>query len=170
MKIDTKASYWLHSVPAGSDFVHGSYATVPRLVVSKGFGVGTISAKFSNSGVKTYGGALDLPLVRGTLATPELALRGSYATVTGVNVLKLKTYGLEAFISKGFGPLMPYGAYGRMRTDSRGIVTPAFRLRDRGNNNRYTLGLRLSLIVPKLAIEATQAQQRSYAAKLSVGF
>src|SRR5438132_13841469 len=86
MKIDTKASYWLHSVPAGSDFVHGSYSTVPRLVVSKGFGVGTISgsyAKFSNSGVKTYGGALDLPLVRGTLATPELALRGSYATVSG---------------------------------------------------------------------------------------
>ena len=65
---------------------------------------------------------------------------------------------------------MPYGAYGRMRTDSRGIVTPTFSLRDRGNNNRYTLGLRLSLIVPKLAIEATQAQQRSYAAKLSVGF
>jgi hypothetical protein len=173
LQIDKNASYWLHSVPAGSDFVHGSYATVPRLVLSKGFGAGTISgsyAKFSNSGVKTYGGALDLPIIRGTIATPELALRGSYATVTGVSVLKLKTYGLEAFLSKGFGPLTPYAAYGRMRTDSRGIVTPTFSLHERGDNNRYTLGLRLSLLVPKLAIEATQAEQRSYAAKLSVGF
>ena len=173
LQIDKNASYWLHSVPAGTDFVHGSYATVPRLVVSKGFGVGTISvsyAKFSNSGVKTYGGALDLPILRGSIATPEVAVRGSYATVTGVDVLKLKTYGLEAFISKGFGPLTPYAAYGRMRTDSTGIITPTFSLHERGDNNRYTLGLRLSLFIPKLAIEATQAEQRSYAAKLSVGF
>lgn len=172
LKIDTKSSYWLHSVPAGNDFVHGSYAAVPRLVVAKGFGFGTISAsyaKFSSSGIKTYGGALDLPIVRGSALTPELALRASYGTVTGVDVLKLKTYGLEAFLSKGFGPLMPYAAYGRMRTDSRGF-TPFFTLTDRGENNRFTLGLRFSLLVPKFAIEATQAQQRSYAAKISVGF
>jgi hypothetical protein len=173
LKVDTGSSYWLHSVPAGSNFIHGDYAAVPRLVVSKGFGAGTISgsyAQFSNSGVKTYGGSLDLPVVRGSLATPELALRGSYATITGVDVLKLKTYGLELFLSKGFGPLMPYGAVGRMRTDSRGVVTPALSLRDQSNINRYTLGLRLSLFVPKLVVEATQAEQRSYAAKISVGF
>ncbi|HEX9405735.1 MAG TPA: hypothetical protein VF975_00355 [Thermoanaerobaculia bacterium] len=173
LKIDTSASYWLHSVPAGSDFVHGSYAAVPRIVVAKGFGAGTISgsyAKFSSSGVKTYGGALDLPIVRGSLVTPELAVRGSYATVTGVDVLKLKTYGVEAFLSKGFGPVMPYAAYGRMRTNSRGIVTPTITLRDQSDINRYTLGVRLSLFVPKFVVEATQAEQRSYAAKISVGF
>jgi len=173
LKVDTGASYWLHSVPAGSDFVHGDYAAVPRLVVSKGFGAGTISgsyAQFSNSGVKTYGGSLDLPIVRGSLVTPELAVRGSYATITGVDVLKLKTYGVELFLSKGFGPLMPYGAIGRMRTDSRGTVTPTLTLRDQANINRYTVGLRLSFFVPKFVVEATQAEQRSYAAKISVGF
>ena len=172
LKIDKNASYWLHSVPAGSDFVHGSYAAVPRLVVSKGFGLGTISAsyaQFSNSGVKTYGGALDIPILRGSVVIPEVAVRGSYATVTGVDVLKLKTYGLEAFISKGFGPLTPYAAYGRMRTDSRGFA-PSVTLNDRGDNDRLTLGLRLSFFIPKFAIEATQAEQRSYAAKISVGF
>ena len=160
-------------IPAGSDFVHGDYAAVPRLVVSKGFGAGTISgsyAQFSNSGVKTYGGSLDLPIVRGSLVTPELAVRGSYATITGVDVLKLKTYGVELFLSKGFGPLMPYGAIGRMRTDSRGTVTPTLTLRDQANINRYTVGLRLSFFVPKFVVEATQAEQRSYAAKISVGF
>jgi hypothetical protein len=173
LKIDTNSPYWSYSVPAGSDFVHGSYAAVPRLVVSKGFGLGTISgsyAKFSNSGVKTYGGALDLPLLRGSVVIPEVALRASYGTVTGVDVLKLKTYGLEAFVSKGFGPITPYAAYGRMRTDSRGFVSKPLTLSDRGDNDRFTLGFRLSFFVPKFAIEATQAEQRSYAAKISVGF
>src|SRR5438105_5111660 len=173
LKVDTNAPYWSHSVPATSDFVHGSYAAVPRLVVSKGFGAGTISAsyaKFSSSGLKTYGGALDLPLLRGSVVTPEVALRASYATVTGVDVLKLKTYGLEGFVSKGFGPFMPYAAYGRMRTNSRGFIATGVTLNDRGDNDRFTLGVRLSFFIPKFAIEATQAEQRSYAAKISVGF
>lgn len=153
-------------------FTNGNYAAVPRLIVSKGFSAGTISASyatFSKSGIKTYGGALDLPLLRGSIAIPEVALRGSYATISGVDVLKLKTYGLEAFVSKGFGPLTPYGAIGRMRTDSRGTIVNTT-LTDRSTINRYTAGVRLSLFVPKFAIEATQAEQRSYAAKVSFGF
>ncbi len=179
LKVDKNASYWQRAVPQASDFVHGGYAAVPRLVVSKGFGLGTIAAsyaKFSDSGIKTYGGSLDVPVMRGSVVMPELALRGSYATLSGVHVLKLKTYGLELFLSKGFGPLTPYGAIGRMRNDSRGTVRlasgaiPDITLTDRSDINRYTLGLRLSLFVPKFVIEATQAEQRSYAAKVSVGF
>ena len=173
MKIDKAAPFWANSVPQNSSFVRGNYAAVPRIVASKGFSFATISgsyAQFSNSGVKTFGGALDVPLLRGTLVTPEIAVRGSYATMTGVDVLKLKTYGLEAFISKGFGPLMPYGAIGRMRTDSRGTISPAISLHDTSNIMRYTVGLRLSMLIPKFVVEATQAEQRSYAAKISVGF
>lgn len=172
VKVDTNAAYWKHSVPQSSDFTRSGYAAVPRLVVSKGFGSGTVSgsyAKVSDSGIKTYGGSIDLPVVRGSIVTPELAARGSYATLSGVDALKLKTYGLELFLSKGFGPLMPYGAIGRMRTDARGAVNTTI-LTDRSNINRYTLGLRLSLFLPKFVIEATQAEERSYAAKVSVGF
>ena len=87
----------------------------------------------------------------------------------------MKTYGLELFLSKGFGPVMPYGAIGKMRTDSRGTIparsgTPEVTLTDRGDFNRYTLGVRFSLLIPKLVVEATQAQVRSYSAKISVGF
>jgi len=173
MKVDKRATYWTHSVPQSSSFVRGNYAAVPRLVVSKGIGGVTISgsyAQFSTSSVKTYGGALDVPIIRGTIATPEIAVRGSYATISGVKALNLKTYGLEAFVSKGFGPVMPYAAVGRMRTDSRGAITSAISLHDSVNVMRYTAGLRLSMVVPKLVVEATQAQQRSYAAKISFGF
>jgi hypothetical protein len=178
VKIDENSDYWRAAVPAGNTFSTHGYIGVPRLVASKGFGFGTISgtyAKVSNSGIATWGGALDTPLLRGGLLKPELGLRLSYSTLTGVDVFREKTYGAEVFLSKGFGPITPYAAVGRMRTDAQGDVpattrTPAFTLTDKGNLNRYTVGVRLSLLLPKLVIEATQAQVRSYAAKVSIGF
>jgi hypothetical protein len=177
VKIDENASWWRHAVPANSDILtSGGYAAVPRLVASKGLGFATISgtyAKIQNSDVKTYGGAIDLPIVRGSALTPELAARGSYATISGIDVYKLKTYGLELFISKGFGPVTPYGAIGRQRTNATGTVTSSVgtvTLDDRSNINRYTAGVRFSLVVPKIAIEVTHAEVTSYAAKISVGF
>ena len=86
---------------------------------------------------------------------------------------KLKTYGLELFISKGFGPITPFAAVGRQRTNATGTVTASsqtFTLDDRSNINRYTAGVRFSLLVPKIVVEVTQAEVRSYAAKISVGF
>lgn len=179
LQVDTGSSYWQHAVPSSSSFTHGGYAAVPRLVVSKGFSAGTVAgsyAKINNSDIKTYGASLDLPIVRGSLVLPELAARGSYSALTGIDVYNLKTYGLEVFLSKGFGPLMPYGAVGRMRTNAHGTIRSGIAtvsdvtLTDQSNFNRYTAGLRLSLFLPKFVIEATQAERRSYAAKISVGF
>jgi hypothetical protein len=177
VKVDQNASWWRHAVPANNDFLTGGgYAAVPRLVAIKGLGFATVSgtyAKVRNSDVKTYGGAIDIPIVRGSLISPELAARGSYATISGIDVYKLKVYGLELFLSKGFGPITPYAAIGRQRTNASGTVTSSstsFTLEDRSNINRYTAGLRFSLLVPKIVLEATQAEVRSYAAKISVGF
>ena len=173
MKIDQDASYWKRSVPKDI-IVSGGYVGVPRLIVSKGYGGGTISgsyAKISDTGVKVYGGSLDVPLIRGTIATPELSLRGVYSKISGLDVYRLKTYGVEAFLSKGFGPLTPYVAVGRQRSDARGSIDEVnFTLQDKSSINRYTAGVRVSLFVPKLVVEATQAERRSYSAKISVGW
>ncbi|MDP9360962.1 MAG: hypothetical protein M3P29_05865, partial [Acidobacteriota bacterium] len=177
LKVDESAAYWRAAVPQKSSFLTHGYIGVPRLVVSKGFGFGTIHgtyAKISNSGIKTWGGALDTPLLRGSVLTPELALRLSYSALTGIDVFREKTYGAEVFLSKGFGPVTPYAAVGRMRVNAQGDVpatsrTKAFTLSDRSDLNRYTVGVRLSLLVPKLVVEATQAEVRSYAAKISIG-
>jgi hypothetical protein len=178
VKIDENSAYWRAAVPSGTTFSSHGYIGVPRLVASKGFGFGTVSgsyAKISNSGIKTWGGALDTPLLRGGLLKPELALRLSYSTLTGIDVFREKTYGAEVFLSKGFGPVTPYAAVGRMRINAQGDVpattrTTAFTLTDKSSFNRYTAGVRLSLLVPKLVVEVTQAQVRSYAAKISIGF
>lgn len=173
IKIDQDASYWKKSVPKDI-VVSGGYVGVPRLIVAKGYGGGTISgsyAKISDTGVKIYGGALDMPLLRGSIATPEVSLRGVYSKLSGVDVYRLKVYGLEAFISKGFGPLTPFASVGRMRTNARGSIDAQnFTLTDRSSINRYSAGVRISMLVPKLVVEATQAEQRSYSAKISVGW
>lgn len=173
VKIDESASYWKKAVPKDIT-VSGGYVGVPRLIVAKGYGGGTISgsyAKINGTGAKIYGGSLDMPLVRGSIAMPEISLRGVYTKLSGVDVYRLKTYGLEAYISKGFGPVTPFAAVGRMRTDARGSIdTQTFTLQDKSSINRYTAGVRISLLVPKLVVEATQAEQRSYSAKISVGW
>ncbi len=176
--VDTDSTYWQRAVPRSSNFTRSGYAAVPRLVVAKGFGAGTLAgsyAKVSDTGISTWGGSLDVPIIRGGTLVPELAVRGAYSMLTGIDVFELKTYGLELFLSKGFGPFTPYAAAGRMRSDARGTIpatasTPAITLEDRGMTNRFTVGLRLSLLVPKITIEATQAEARSYGAKISFGF
>ena len=123
LKIDTSSPYWQHSVPAGSDFVHGSYAAVPRLVATKGLGAMTISAsyaKFSNSGVKTYGGAIDLPVIRGTIATPELVgmLREHrLKSPDGQDAIDILIRRMQASFASGGGVSVPPTGY--QRTSSK---------------------------------------------------
>jgi hypothetical protein len=171
--IDTQAAYWTNSV-TNTKLEQSGYLAVPRLIASKGFGSATLSGTYATRGdIKMYGGSLDIPIMRGSVTTPEVALRGSYSTLTGIDAFKMKTYGLEAFISKGFGPVMPYGAIGRERNNASGSVTVATvtrSLSDRSNVTRYTAGVRLSLLFPKITVEATKAEVTSYAAKISFGF
>ena len=83
--------------------------------------------------------------------------------------------GVEIFIAKGFGPITPYAAVGRMRADttaqriSSDPLVLQLPLEHQSDFNRYTAGVRISLMVPKIVVEATQAEERSYAAKISFG-
>lgn len=176
VKVDRDAAYWKHAV--SNDFTTNGYVGVPRLVASKGLGMATVSgslARVTGSGITVLGGAVDVPVIRGTVASPELAVRASFATVSGAGQYDSKVYGLETFVSKGFGPVTPYAAVGRMRADSTGTIHPGGPLPDRklaykGDVNRMTVGVRVSLAVPRIAIEVTKAEVTSYAAKVSFGF
>ncbi len=145
-------------------------------MVSKGLSAATVSATYSkvqDTDIEVWGGAVDVPIINGGLVKPTLALRGSYSQLQGVDEFELKTYGVELFISKGFGPLTPYAAVGRARSDATGhlnvpTLAPVL-LTDEADSNRITVGLKLSLLIPKIVIEATQGEERSYAAKVSFG-
>lgn len=173
--VDEEAAYWVRSV--SSDILTEGYLLVPRLVVSKGLGVANLSlslARVPDSDIEVWGGALDVPIISGNLAVPTLSLRGAYADLRGVEELDMKTYGVELFLSKGFGPFTPYAAAGVSRTDTEGRIpptafTPELILQDQFEKERFTVGLRFSLLFPKIVIEATQSEDISYAAKVSFG-
>jgi hypothetical protein len=174
--VDTNASYWTRSV--NEDFTVSDHAVIPRLVASKGLSFGTISAMYAkvpDTDLQVWGASYDMPLTRGGIAAPALTLRGAYSEVRGSEELKLKTYGAELFISKGFGPITPYAAAGYAKHDGRANVlslgaAPSYELETDGNMSRVTLGVKISMFIPKLVVEATQGEERSYAAKVAFGF
>lgn len=175
LPVDPNAAYWSRATE--NDFTISDHVAVPRLVVSKGLSFGTISAsyaKIQDTDIRILGGTFDLPLTRGGIATPTLAVRAAYSQLQGVDEFDLKTYGAELFLSKGIGPITPYGAIGYTRSDAEGQVTftggETVALIDEASSDRYTVGVRLSLLLPKIAVEVTQAEVRSYAAKVSFGF
>ncbi|MDQ3282740.1 MAG: hypothetical protein M3Q69_15160, partial [Acidobacteriota bacterium] len=173
--IDPNAAYWQRAT-GSNDFTVSDHFIVPRLVVSKGLSLITVSASYAkvqDSDIRVLGGAVDVPIVNGGLVSPTLALRGSYSQLDGVDEYDLKTYGVELFLSKGFGPLTPYAAVGRARSNAEGRIplpnATTLVLRDEANMTRYTVGVRISMFLPKLVVEATQGEERSYAAKVSFG-
>ncbi|HEV7239783.1 MAG TPA: hypothetical protein VGQ36_11125 [Thermoanaerobaculia bacterium] len=168
--VETDSTYWQNAV--SDDFTISDHVVVPRVIVSKGLSVATLSAMYSkvpDSDIAVWGASLDVPIISGGVVTPTLALRGSYATLQGVDEFDLNTYGMEVFLSKGFGPVTPYVAAGRARSDAEGRITDTMVFTDEGDSNRFTVGVKLSLLLPKIVIEATQGEERSYAAKVSFG-
>lgn len=173
--VDTNAAYWERAV--GEDFTISDHVVVPRLVVSKGLSVATVAgtyAKIPDTDIAIWGGSVDVPVIRGSLATPSLTLRGAYSVIKGVDEYDLKAYGLELFIAKGFGPITPYAAVGQARSDAEARIPlpddTTLTLTDESSTTRYTVGVKISMLLPKLVVEATQAEERSYAAKISFGF
>jgi hypothetical protein len=170
--VDETAPYWTKAVR--NDFTTSGYIGVPRLIASKGFVIATVSAMYAkvpDSEIEVWGAALDVPIMKGGLATPTIAIRGTYADLRGTEeTYELTTYGVEAFISKGFGPITPYGAVGMQRIDATGHLPSPFRPFTHAEDiNRYTVGVRISMLLPKIVLEATQAEERSYSAKVSFG-
>jgi hypothetical protein len=175
--VDTNARYWTTAVR--NDFTVSDHFVVPKLVASKGLSFATVSASYAkvqDSDLSIIGGAIDVPLIRGGIAVPSLTIRGAYSQLGGTDNFEAKSMGVEVFVSKGFGPITPYAAVGRMRADTIGhpfantptlVAVPP--LTHESDFNRYTAGVRISLMVPKIVIEATQAEERSYAAKISFG-
>ena len=168
--VDTSSPYWQHAV--GNDFTLNDYVAVPRIVFSKGLSVATLSAMYSkvpDSDITVWGGALDVPILSGGVLSPTLGVRGSYSILQGSDEFDLTTYGAEVFLSKGFGPVTPYVGAGITRSDAEGRISPTILLQDESRGSRVTVGLKLTLLIPKIVIEATQAEERSYAAKVSFG-
>jgi hypothetical protein len=101
---------------------------VPTLRVHKGlpagFDIGLTYASIPGSNIRYTGGELRYAILKGGVASPALAVRGSITKLSGVDQLAFDTRGIDLSISKGFGFLTPYAGIGRVwiESDPRGTV------------------------------------------------
>jgi hypothetical protein len=144
----------------------------PRLHLQKGlpFGidVGFVYAELPSSNVGMYGGELKWAILRGSLATPAVALRGTYTALTGVDTMDLSTYGADISISKGIGPLTPYAGIGEIWINSSSNVTGLDN--ESLSTSHYFVGTKLTFLLLSLAVEADFAEVPSYGFRVGLGF
>ena len=97
---------WKNASSSGSA---PSTVPIPKLHVIKGLplniDVGAIYTK--------------VPILEGGVATPAVAIRGTFTKLSGVDQLDFSTKGLELSVSKGFAILTPYAGIGEVWVDSK---------------------------------------------------
>ena len=173
VKIDSGSSVWEKAV---SDSKPPDYIVLPKLHVQKGlpFGidVGAVFATVPGSNIKLYGGELKWAVLKGSIVSPAVAIRGSYTTLAGVDDIDASTYGLDASVSKGFGPLTPYGGIGQVwiRT-SENVKDTILDYDDVSTSaTRLFVGTKLSLLIVSIALQADFSDINMYSARAGISF
>lgn len=167
VKIDHDQTFWTEVSPDAP-----SYLAFPKLHAQKGlpFGidVGLVYTKVPSSNIGMLGGEVKWAILKGTIATPALALRGSYTTLFGVDNLDVSTYGADLSVSKGIGPFTPYAGLGEVWINSS---TDALPLADESISATHGfIGAKLSLLLLSIAAEADFAAVPSYSLRLNLSF
>jgi hypothetical protein len=146
---------------------------VPKLHVIKGLpfniDVGAIYTKIPTTNISLLGGELRYAFLKGGVATPAVAVRGTYTKLSGVDQLDFSTKGLELSVSKGFAMLTPYAGAGIVWVDSKPKVAA---LSDESfHQNKYYLGANLNLGLVNFALEYDNTgSTNSYTAKFGLRF
>lgn len=79
-----------------------------------GVDVGAFYSKAPGTNVSVYGGELRYAILEGGVASPALALRGSYVKLSGTDSFSLTSKAVDLSISKGFAFFTPYAGVGRV--------------------------------------------------------
>ncbi len=178
--VDEEASFWIKSV--SDDILVGGRLLVPRLVVSKGIGLGSVAVTYGRVGdtdAAMLGGSIDLPLIRGGIARPVIALRGVYSQLQGVDEADFRTYGALVMIGKGIGPITPYAGYGQMRADGEARIPLSTEptgpedmllLESEIEEDILMVGAKLELALLKFVVEGVQSEEWRYSARVGIGF
>lgn len=134
----------------------GSSMVVPKVHIHKGlpFGidVGALYSTVPDSNIELWGAEVRYALLKGGVATPAIAVRGSYTTLEGVNQLDLDTKALDLSISKGFTLVTPYAGIGRVWIDSTPVGIPGL-VKEEFSYSKVFAGLNLNFGLVNIALE-----------------
>ena len=146
---------------------------VPKLQIAKGLPFNLDIAAFYSSipstNIKLFGAELRYAILAGGVATPAVAIRGSYTKLSGVAQLAFDTKGLDVSISKGFALFTPYAGIGRVWTSSTpnvaGLAAESF------SQGKVFGGINMNFGLTNFALELDKTgSANSYSAKLGFRF
>lgn len=136
---------------------------VPKLHAHKGlplnFDVGLMYSSVPNSNIRLTGVELRYALLEGGIASPALAVRGTYSKLSGVDQLDFDTKGLELSISKGFAMLTPYAGVGQNWVTSTPNTTGLGGIalqEEEFTQNKYYVGVNMNLGLLNIDVEADE--------------
>lgn len=150
------AQIWSKATNGGSSI---SKLYAPKLHIAKGLPLGIDVAAFysriPSTNISLVGAELRYAIVDGGIATPAVAIRGSYTRLGGVDQLALSTRGLDISISKGFTVFTPYAGIGQVWTNSTANVAGAggVTLAEKFSQGKVFIGANLNLGTTNLAAE-----------------
>jgi hypothetical protein len=147
---------------------------VPSLRASLGLPLNLdVSAMYSSvpkTGVTLWGGALSWAAFPGDAALPAFGVRASYTKMFGVDQLDFSSAGLDASLSKGFGPFTPYLGAGKVWSKSTPDSTTGLQRESISQTKVFAgLGIKMSLVNFVLEYDRTGVAN-TYGAKLGLRF
>lgn len=155
----------------GSDF---SGIGLVGLLVTKGLpfniDLGAFYTTAPGSNVDVFGGEIRYAFLPGSTVAPAVALRLSHVVASGIDDFDLDSTSADVSVSKGFGPVTPYGGLGYVKGSAD--PDPAFGLDEaKVDEMKYFVGLRLSLGLFEITPQFTQVGDvSSYSARLGFSF
>ena len=158
---------------AGGSSVPSTVA-VPSLRAHKGLpfdiDLGVSVSRVPTAGITITGGELRWAPLAGNAVLPAIALRASASSISGVDQLKLRTYGFDVSVSKGFLFATPYAGLGTVNVRSKPQGTTLAGDED-FNLTKVFAGVNLNFGLANLAFEADKTgKASSYSAKYGFRF
>lgn len=132
--------------------------------------IGAFYSQVPRTDAKLFGGEVRWAFLPGGVATPAVAIRGSYTKLTGEDALDYDAFGFDLSVSKGFTFITPYAGAGY----SVGTVStdPVFGYDDEDvNQAKFFVGARIALGFLQLTPEYTRTgDTNAYSLRTSIGF
>lgn len=131
--------------------------------------IGAFYSQVPKTDAKLFGGEVRWAVLPGGVATPAVAIRGSYTKLSGEDTLSYDAYAFDASISKGFAFVTPYAgagySFGSVSTDVLGYDDEDV------NQAKFFVGARIALGFLQLTPEYTRTgDTNAYSLRTSIGF
>lgn len=133
--------------------------------------IGAYYSQVPGTDAKLYGGEIRWAVLEGGVATPAVAIRGSYSKLTGEDELEFDAKSVDVSVSKGFTFLTPYAGAGYTMATVTPNVTGSLLQEEEVNQAKFFAGLRISLALFQVTPEYTRSgDTNAFSLKLALGF